>query len=327
MPSSFGWLDTDSYAHRDMLALLDLFNEPDVADELGISSIRDAFSNTLFPGTAYQQDEIRYVLLIPYLMRHAAEKDSPEKMSAEFLSLERQLVTSLKAGGVRSGIVGSRVQTRLASDVYWTPMVRWGIRTSNLSYIHHFRRVHQLQRQKAGGAVAGEDDDMQARELLPDSGLDPGLPPEREEVLKKTTFALTAEEREYLVERIALSTEGSVLAWLVQNPPGNRQAVKEGGAGFVWDIDNIDAVPGELRELVDHAWRFQAVIHGASLTYNLLLAEKKRLMTLTAHTGRRWPASSSPSSTIGGPKSSARLECSTGGALPGGRTFEAGSLA
>lgn len=44
-------------------------NEPGTLDELGIGSIRDTFSDELFPGTSTIQTRARYFLFVPWIMQ------------------------------------------------------------------------------------------------------------------------------------------------------------------------------------------------------------------------------------------------------------------
>ena len=127
--------------------------------------------------------------------------------------------------------------------------------TSN-KYIDGFFRQQADYRHLAKRTAAA--DDPEARELLPGTGLDPHLPKPPADLLKTATFTLTAEEERYLSDVIAGSTEGSMLAWLIRNPPGNNP-------DYVWDVDNLVAAPGELAQLVDHARRFATTIYGAPL--------------------------------------------------------------
>ena len=52
MPSTFGWLDTDTQERSGMLDVIDLFRERGTLDELGIGGIRDALSNLTCTGVA-----------------------------------------------------------------------------------------------------------------------------------------------------------------------------------------------------------------------------------------------------------------------------------
>ena len=55
MPSSFAWVDFAEKDRQRILEAIKMFQESDTRDELGIGTIRDAFSNLLFPGTSIIQ--------------------------------------------------------------------------------------------------------------------------------------------------------------------------------------------------------------------------------------------------------------------------------
>lgn len=267
MASAFGWLDTDGEQRRKMLEVVDLFKEEGTVDELGIGSIRDALADSLFPGTSVLHTRLRYVLFIPWLMEQAAHKPTPPEMSVEFRNLEYRLINSLMDGGERQGVIGNTARAklkRMPSSMYWASLGAWNIRQGDSSSEGFFRRQHDYRQLSLRAAKA---DDPEARELLPGNGLDRNLPTAPGGLLKAADFALTPAEEQYLSDQIAAETEGSMLAWLIRNPPGNHPV-------FVWEVENLQQAPEQLRDLVDHARRFSIVIHGAALVYNLLLARK-----------------------------------------------------
>ena len=191
-------------------------------------------------------------------------------MSAEFKRLEYRLITSLMAGGENLGVIGNRARNdlkRMPSAAYWSALGVWGIRTRDFSSDGFFRRQLDYRRLVRRTTTT---DDPEARVLLPETGLDPYLPESPEGLLSAVDFKLTVKEEQYLSERIAASTRGSMLSWLIRNVPGNMESMPS----YVWDIDNLNDAPGELVALVDHARRFHTAIHGAVLVYNLLLARK-----------------------------------------------------
>ena len=50
MTSSLGWIVLDDRHKRDVMETIALFREPGTVDELGIGTVRDVFSDLLFPG-------------------------------------------------------------------------------------------------------------------------------------------------------------------------------------------------------------------------------------------------------------------------------------
>lgn len=267
MVSTFGWLDTDSEQRRKMLDVVDLFKDQSTVDELGIGSIRDALGDALFPGTSYVHTRLRYVLFIPWLLQRAGAGGTPAQMSAEFRKLEYRLISSLLAGGERPGVIGNTARgklKRMPSGIYWSALGAWGIRTAEVSTDAFFRRQHDYRELAARTLRA---DDPESRDSLPGAGLDPHLPDPPTDLLKAVTFELRVEDEQYLSDRIAATTLGSLLSWLIYNEPPDLP-------DYPWDLANLDTAPQQLRDVCDHARRFHTAIYGAVLLYNLLLARK-----------------------------------------------------
>lgn len=62
-----GWVDFAEDDQRRMLDVVKLFQEQETLDELGVGTIRDAFSEYFFPGTSTIQTRARYMLFIPWI--------------------------------------------------------------------------------------------------------------------------------------------------------------------------------------------------------------------------------------------------------------------
>jgi hypothetical protein len=67
--SVFGWIDFSSEHREKVKTVIDLLAIPGVVDELGIGTIRDCFSDTLFPGISTIQTRAKYFLTLPRLLR------------------------------------------------------------------------------------------------------------------------------------------------------------------------------------------------------------------------------------------------------------------
>ena len=80
------------------------------------------------------------------------------------------------------------------------------------------------------------------------------------------TFKLESAEAEYLRERIITSTAGSLYEWFLTN------RVAPAGVRYVWDHDDADHFPDQLRVTIGHAERFHYLIQGAALLYNLYVS-------------------------------------------------------
>ena len=59
------------------------------------------------------------------------------------------------------------------------------------------------------------------------------------------------------------------------------------GSRYAWEDPEADAVTGRVREALDEARRFAVAMHGASLLYNVLLAERAKELGLSDCGGLR----------------------------------------
>lgn len=278
MPSTFAWLAVDAEQRRRMMEAVDQFRDETTIDDLGIGGIRDAFSDTLFPGTSTLHTRLRYVLFIPWLMQEAARRGSVEEMVWTFHDLERDFISALQRGTSEDeqGIIGrraGRTLQRVPSALYGGSLTQWGLLEPGLSSRDYFSRI-EAKRQLAAKAPRAEDEGT-APEYIPD-GLDPHLPTAPPDLVRRADFALTPEEISYLKETITRNNAGTLLARLAQQRPSSwTSAVETPDAPWAPAIlDLLDSeADAQLLATIDLAERFSYYVLGANLVYNLLLAE------------------------------------------------------
>src|SRR5687768_8478899 len=130
--SSFAWLDFSEHDRRRALEVIDLFREKETVDELGIGTVRDAFSELLHPGTSVIHTRARYFLFIPWIyLRLERKKISSDRIAGEARKAELQLIPSLLASHDTSGTIGKLAGLKLKilpSAVYWQALNRLNIR-------------------------------------------------------------------------------------------------------------------------------------------------------------------------------------------------------
>ena len=95
MSSFVSWLDHSETDRRQMREILALFSDRGTVDDLGVGIIRDAISNTLFPGTSVIQTRARYFLFIPWIFQRF-EKSHPKQVLQKTHDFERALIQMLK---------------------------------------------------------------------------------------------------------------------------------------------------------------------------------------------------------------------------------------
>ncbi len=267
MASSIGWLDQSEAQQRKMREVIALFAESGTVDDIGIGVVRDAFSDLLFPGLSTVQTRVRYFLFVPWVyLRLESERVRSDRAEEKAREWEIELIFSLLRGGAQEGVIGRDAQKtlkQLPSYIYWNGLRSYGIRTFNGTRTDYFRamgRINQsARRHRADGDDALVDEHRRWQANLP------APPPD---LWEQATLELTGEEAAYLQERFAASHPTSLLAHLVRTP-----APTSADLPFPWDAVEPEALPPELATTLEMARYFSEAIHGASLLYNLLLAE------------------------------------------------------
>ena len=269
MPSTLTWVDHDATARERSLRILSLFQEKESRDELGLGSVRDAFADRLFPGTSTIQTRLRYMLFAPWIYtRLENERVSFAEISARVRKAEVALIDALKESDDKDGIFGKqagRALQRLPSAIYWAGLGAWGIRRFDGSQDEYHRALDGLYTRRGHAARRKQDGD----ESEADPALvtwHPRVPPPPDGFPEGASFALTREEADFLLDRIATSQKDSLLAHLALR-------CKPAESAFPWEHPEHAGFSTPHREVLDHARLFSEVMHGAALLYNLALAE------------------------------------------------------
>ncbi len=272
--SSFTWLDYSERERRKMLEVVDLFKERETRDELGLGAVRDSFADQLFPGTSTIMTRARYFLLVAWTYQTLEDKKVPSKLiSDRGRKAETALIEAIENSDDKEGNIGKfarRALKRLPSSVYWQGLGVWGIRAfpGSLAEYHRSLDRHYTHKIRHGGRALERDlehDDLAA------SNWHGGLIKPGKDFPEVCSLSLVSNEAEYLRERIRLSRRcaGSLLAELVAKPR------KIQDVNFVWEHPDLASFSPEHRSQLEHARNFSEIMHGASLIYNLILAEQR----------------------------------------------------
>ena len=268
MEPALTWIDLTSRDREKMRRVLDLLSEQGTIDEMGLGTIRDAFADTLFPGTSSIQTRLRYVLFVPWIYRALeAKRVSAADIAVAARNAELALIPHLKESGEKKGIIGARAGTslaRLPSHVYWSALVRWGIFQPGRSqgwYQAHFERFMR------GGRSAARADDPGVIFSV-ESTWHPRLPSSTKGFPANASFELQPEESDFLRGRVEEACGGTLLAWLAR-------AGSTTPAEHFWDDPVVQGASKQIREQVELAARFSLHVEGLPLLYNLLLAEHR----------------------------------------------------
>lgn len=253
-----------------------MFSQRESRDELGLGRIRDALSDTLFPGTSVLLTRARYFLFVPWLFREGERRGyRGPRLPSWVERQERQLIGALRAGGDLEGLIGRYVGyavQNLPSGIYWNSLRRFNIlrHEGTAAQIVGLRQVSQSM------------DDATEFVERSDAVWDPSIPPAPKDFLSACNFALTYDEATWLAERIVEAVPETLLQFLISG--GRRPST---GALYAWDDPEASAATGRVRSALDEARRFAVAMHGAALLYNVLLAERAEELSLSQYEGHR----------------------------------------
>ncbi|MBO0981968.1 DUF6361 family protein [Microbacterium sp. SD291] len=255
MASLVTWLDISADEQKRMRELASLFTLRDSRDELGLGLLRDSIADALFPGTSTLHTRARYLLFVPWCFQHAA-RAKPEQRWRRLDDTERSIISPLRSSADPRGLLGERAGTalkNLPSSSYWSMLQRYGILS------HPATRAEALTASMPTRTV---DDDGQT--TVSSIWSAPAMPEGFPESIPEG-FALTHDEATWLRDRILEHAPGSLLAHLVQQRPDEDSAAP-------WTDPAAGAAPERAARVHRQAEDFSAVMHGAQLLYNLLLA-------------------------------------------------------
>ncbi len=260
MPSVIAWLDASSEEQRKMRDIIRLFAERESRDELGLGQIRDSIADALFPGTSTLLTRARYLLFVPWAYQKASRRANP---TADADRYERDIIHAVKSSGDYAGLLGMQAGEalkNLPSSIYWSMLRHYGILADESLSRDDALRFDGM-RMPSGEVGDSADTRFHAWSTT--------LPTAPEGFPKSIPggFALTAAEATWLRDRILGRASGSLLAHLTVERPSAESPAP-------WADPAALTAEGDARAALDDARAFSALMHGAQLLYNLLLAEQ-----------------------------------------------------
>lgn len=271
-----GWVDFSKTERDKVVSILRLLGTQTALDELGIGTVRDAFSDMLFPGISTLQTRAKYFVILPYLFAQAENhrfkhrRDVLAYIHNEEFTLVKTLVKN--SGPEAYGIVGSRNMEKMVkmkpSSIYWNGLRTVGIlRYPNISLDEACEIVLRNERIKCEVTLktesadeAADDTDALAGKTVLFSPIVPDY-----DVQKDATIELTKKEAQYLYDHFLDSpaTCNSLTAYML------REKIR---FPSFWEIPYA-TIPSDISDAVHLAQEFAEFIYGAHLLYNIIYAD------------------------------------------------------
>lgn len=225
-----GWIDFSKTERDKVLSVLDLLGEKGVLDELGISPIRDAFSNRFFPGTSTIQTRAKYFCIVPYAFKDLELNNKIYPITPKNLDdIENETAKKiLENNPDASGIIGINAiksndwVKRPPSSIYWAGLRRYGIFNANHTISKYLKF---LNNQKLGIRNAKRLTNLNDNnENLDDknAGVNSKLhffniPTYKNDWMDKIDINLTFEEGQFLKNQIISNCNDSMMAYILEN--------------------------------------------------------------------------------------------------------------
>ena len=260
MTSRVAWLDHDDKQRKAMLEIVDLFREKDTVDDLGYGIVRDAISDTLFPGVSVLHTRPRYMLLIGWIYSGLLEDGiSGQRAIDRGRRLELGLSQALLEAGETQGVIGrvaGKSLKRLPSAAYWAAIRTYGLLSVNSSLESYCRSIPAL-RQPETVFEEGQRSQRQIWRLPPTPD---GFPEEG------VSLEFSTAEAHFVYERVMHAAGHSYLGLLLNHP------VDE-GAETPWAHPAAASAPERIHNDLTIAEYYSLAQHGPSLLYNELVAK------------------------------------------------------
>ena len=278
-----GFVNFNTEERKRVAKMMQMLQESEAVEELGIGRVRDHFSNTLFPGTSTLQHHAKYFVLLPSLYYDAAHngrrfgtiRDVEEYIIKAEIQITRQLAEY--EGGTKVGITGINTYKDALNDykkyvkynptyIYGSGLATFGMipNTSIYQLILEISREYAENPHNKHNKVEEETNDAE-NEL---TGRKQHIIRSRKkyDFFEGTTMPLTLTHNEatFLKEKITKSCKGSLLTFLLEKDnmdlPPDLNYYDLGG--FVLDLDD------RLRDIYNKSVLFSKLIHLVDWSFN-----------------------------------------------------------
>ena len=286
--SVLGWIDFSSEHREKVKTVIDLLAVPGVVDELGVGTIRDCFSDTLFPGISTIQTRAKYFVTLPRLLREYQSLPTltrRKRSLADWLNdQENQCMKRLAANhrnDPQTGIIGvdfaekpGEVQ-RKPSSVYWNGLRLFGLVRTKLSLAEFLRKFSNPDALLLDLLEGDDDTKGDDRDDIDVTSPVVALPTADEQWREHLKLHLSFDEATFLARQIETRVPASLLGQILMDDGIRKQFVERSPDWQFRDFCDQAPFVAELQEplrtAVYDARDFWRLLQGAHIRYNVLL--------------------------------------------------------
>ncbi|MDE5876965.1 MAG: hypothetical protein K2H47_05655 [Muribaculaceae bacterium] len=235
-----GFVNFNTEEKKRVAKMMQLLQESEAIEELGIGRVRDHFSNTLFPGTSTLQHHAKYFVVMPSLYYHTAFKSRKFQNLAEVRRFIREAEVQItkqmakwdngKINTTETGITGINTLKDALNDynkyvkydpayIYGSGLAKYGIiPDTGIERLilelnkKHFENPHSNRTLKSEDPTEDADDLTGEKQLIKTCG-------KTYDFFNGKTMDLSLSEKEasFLKDRIHASCDGTMLAYLIDS--------------------------------------------------------------------------------------------------------------
>ena len=298
--SSLGWIDF-SPTHRNRVGtVLDLLRPEGMVDELGLSTVRDALSNHLFPGISTIQTRAKYFFIIPYILYEYQQLPTVKRKSktaSQYLEQrEYEIMWQLadnyehEEGHGVIGITKYRPEkiVRRPSAIYWNGLYNFDfINTKGLATEAFLRQATRQTLSELLSLSKEGDDSKDDADAGYENLFRLRIPPKKNWATN-LTLDLDKDEAEIFRDKIFSKANNKLLSELLHKDEVWKVFKKSDGfMGFAKQIV-FQRNPDSISKTITMAHDFSELMYGAHLHYNYILQQKVFQSNFYLNEWREW---------------------------------------
>lgn len=281
-----GFVKFNSEEKKRVAKMMQLLQESEAIEELGIGRVRDHFSNTLFPGTSTLQHHAKYFALLPSLYYHAAhcgkKFGSVSEVERYIKEAEIQITRQLAEhndGTSKLGITGINTYKEALTDynkyvkydptyIYSSGMATYGM-IPDTSIYQLIKEISQGDAENPHNKrkLRGEDNTEDAQDLTGEkqsirtSG-------EKYDFFNGSTMSLSLSATEaYFVKTKILESsysKGTLLSFLIDKDILSLTDK----IGYYELVQQLDGLDDSIRDVYDKSVLFSKLVHLIDWSFN-----------------------------------------------------------
>ena len=278
-----GWIDFSKTERDKVLSVLDILGEKGVLDELGISPIRDGYSDLFFPGTSTIQTRAKYFFIVPYAFRDLEFNNQYDyfKLKKTFDDVEERCAhIFLENNPDEQGVIGSLSikknswVKRAPSSIYWAGLRKYGIFKGNMSIDQYIKFITIQKQNKSDNINLGNRSDESHDDKYAGDNLNIhyfNIPSYDRNWMDDLDMKLTFDEGQFLKQQIIENCPDSLMAYVLKRDI--RKFVDIPSFSELSAI--IHMFPDDIRDNYLKANSFSEFCFALRVIYNLIISENQ----------------------------------------------------